>query len=122
VTISDDAQGEDAQGEETILLVARVGPFAVMDGLGKFLAADFLVLQLVWVRYAFAVPVILLTTAPAGWLVLLRCERPLLQAARGLLPLLASVAILLGLRLISLADATAITFAAPLGCPGLPGS
>ena len=56
----------------------------------------------------------LATTAPRGWLSLLRCERLLLQVGRGLLPLLASVTVLLGLRLMSLADATAISFAAPL--------
>ena len=88
--------------------------FGVMDGIGKLLATDFPLPQLVWARYAFAVPVILATTAPKGWLSLLRCERPLLQAARGLLPLLASATVLLGLRLMSLADATAISFAAPL--------
>jgi drug/metabolite transporter (DMT)-like permease len=97
-----------------LLFVAGVSMFGVMDGLGKLLATDFPLLQLVWARSAFAVPVILATTAPAGWLSLLRCERPLLQAARGLLPLLASAAVLLGLRLMPLADATAITFAAPL--------
>ena len=45
---------------------------------------------------------------------MLRCERPLLQAGRALLPLLASAAVLLGLRFMSLADATAISFASPL--------
>src|SRR4051812_28762097 len=108
----------DAQGKRTIrailLFVGGVSLFAVMDGLGKLLAADFPLLQLVWARYAFAVPVILATTAPARWLSLLSCERPLLQGARGILPLLASATVLLGLRFMSLADATAITFAAPL--------
>jgi drug/metabolite transporter (DMT)-like permease len=86
-----------------------------MDGgLGKLLAADFPVLQLVWARYAFAIPITLATTTPAGWPSFLRCERPFLQAVRGLLPLLASASILLGMRLMSLADATVITFAAPL--------
>jgi drug/metabolite transporter (DMT)-like permease len=107
-----------AQGKRTtraiLLFVAGVSLFGVMDGLGKLLAADFPLLQLVWARSAFAVPVILVTTAPTNWLSLLRCERPLLQAARGLLPLVASATVLLGLRLMPLADVTAITFAAPL--------
>ena len=111
-----------AQGERTtraiLLFVSGVSLFGVMDGLGKLLAADFPRLQLVWARSAFAIPVILATTAPAGWLSLLRCERPLLQAERSLLPLVASgtvlLGLLLGLRLMPLADATAITFAAPL--------
>ena len=97
-----------------LLLVAGVSLFGVMDGLGKFLAADFPLPQLIWARSAFAIPIILATTAPGGWLTLLRCERPLLQAARGVLPLLASLTVLVGLRFLALADATAITFAAPL--------
>ena len=97
-----------------LLLVAGVSLFGVMDGLGKFLAADFPLPQLLWARSAFAIPIILATTAPGGWLTLLRCERPLLQAARGVLPLLASLTVLVGLRFLALADATAITFAAPL--------
>lgn len=111
----------DGQGQRTfrtsgpiLFFVAGVSLFAIMDGLGKFLAGDFPLLQLVWARYAFAIPIILATTSPVGWQSLLSCERPLLQAARGLLPLVASAAVLLGLRLMPLADATAITFAAPL--------
>ena len=97
-----------------LLFVAGVSMFGVMDGIGKLLATDFPLLQLVWARYAFAVPVILATTATSGWLSLLRCERPLLQVVRGFLPLMASATVLLGLRLMSLADATAISFASPL--------
>jgi drug/metabolite transporter (DMT)-like permease len=97
-----------------LLLVAGVSLFGVMDGLGKFLAADFPLPELLWARSAFAIPIILATTAPGGWLKLLRCERPLLQASRAVLPLLASLTVLVGLRFLALADATAITFAAPL--------
>src|SRR5215213_3037223 len=113
-TILADGQGERTRGSAILLFIAGVSCFGVMDGIGKLLAADFPVLQLVWARYAFAVPIILATTAPAGWLSLLRCERPRLQAVRGLLPLFAGASILLGLRFLSLADATVITFAAPL--------
>jgi drug/metabolite transporter (DMT)-like permease len=98
----------------TLPLVAAVSLFGVMDGLGEFLAADFPLPQLIWARFAFAIPIILATTAPGGWLKLLHCERPLLQAARGVLPLLASLTVLVGLRFLDLADDTAITFAAPL--------
>jgi drug/metabolite transporter (DMT)-like permease len=107
-------QGERTRRSAILLFVAGVSCFGVMDGLGKLLVTDFPVLQIVWARYGFAVPIILATTAPAEWVSLLRCERPLLQAVRGLLPLLAGASILLGLRLMSLADATVLTFAAPL--------
>ena len=85
-----------------------------MDGLGKVLASRYPVAQVVWARYAFAVPVLLLLTRPGRWPSLLRCERPLLQVGRGLLPLLASVTVIVGLLFIPLADATAIGFASPL--------
>ncbi len=85
-----------------------------MDGLAKLLAGEYSVVQVVWARYAFAVPVILATSRPAAWPGLLRCERPSLQAVRGLLPLAASVTVVLGLGLMPLADATAISFASPL--------
>jgi drug/metabolite transporter (DMT)-like permease len=116
VTILADAQGESTtrRSGAILLFVAGVSTFGVMDGLGKFLAADFPLMQLVWARNAFAIPVILVTTAPTGWLSLLRFERPVLQVGRALLPLLASAAVLLGLRFMSLADATAISFASPL--------
>jgi drug/metabolite transporter (DMT)-like permease len=97
-----------------LLLCLGVTLFGVMDGLGKLLAGGYPVAQVVWARYAFAVPVLLLLTRPARWPSLLRCERPLLQAGRGLLPLLASVTVIVGLLFIPLADATAIGFASPL--------
>ena len=85
-----------------------------MDGLAKLLAGEYSVIQLVWARYAFAVPVILLSARPAAWPGLLRCERPALQAGRGLLPVLANVTAVVGLGLMPLADATAISFVSPL--------
>src|SRR3954453_23510483 len=69
-----------------LLLCCGVVLFGVMDGLAKLLAGEYSVIQLVWARYAFAVPVILLSARPAAWPGLLRCERPSLQAGRGLLP------------------------------------
>jgi drug/metabolite transporter (DMT)-like permease len=97
-----------------LLLVAGVTLFGIMDGLAKFLAGQCSVLQLVWARYAFAVPVILAIARPAAWPGLLRCERPSLQAVRALLPLLASATVIVGVGLMPLADATAISFASPL--------
>jgi drug/metabolite transporter (DMT)-like permease len=85
-----------------------------MDGLAKFLAGQCSVLQMVCARYVFAVPVILAIARPAAWPGLLRCERPSLQAVRALLPLLANVTVIVGVGLMPLADATAISFASPL--------
>ena len=80
-----------------LLFVASISMFGVMDGIGKLLATDFPLPQLVWARYAFAVP--------AGWLSFLRCERPLLQVARGTPAPPWPMPACLALRLMPLADA-----------------
>ncbi len=85
-----------------------------MDGLAKLLAGDYSVVQIVWARYAFAVPVILAVARPSAWPGLLRCERPSLQALRAMMPVLANVTVIVGVSLMPLADATAISFASPL--------
>ncbi len=85
-----------------------------MDGLAKLLAGDYSVIQIVWARYAFAVPILLAVARPAAWPGLLMCERPSLQVVRALLPVLANVTVILGVSLMPLADATAISFASPL--------
>ncbi|MBX6322541.1 MAG: DMT family transporter [Rhodospirillaceae bacterium] len=95
------------------LMVLGVSAFSVMDGIGKVLSSDHDVLQIVWARYAFAVPPLMLIAAPRRWPAMLG-RRVGLQLARGLLPVLGGVFIVLALRTVPLADATAITFVAPL--------
>lgn len=85
-----------------------------MDAMSKLLAETQSVVQIVWARYAFAVPVILATTPRTAWPTLLRVASPLLQAGRGLMPVLASFAVVAGLALLPLAEVTALTFASPL--------
>ena len=59
-------------------------------------------------------PVILVTTPLAAWPTLLQVASPRLQAVRGLMPVLASFAVVAGLALLPLAEVTALTFASPL--------
>jgi drug/metabolite transporter (DMT)-like permease len=96
------------------LLVLGVTLFGVMDGLGKLLGRSYPIVEVIWARYAFALPVVLATVSPRAWPTLLRCERPWLQGGRALLPLLASATVIIGLSFLPLADATAISFASPL--------
>lgn len=103
------------------LLVAAVTLFAVLDAAGKLLADSQSVFQIVWARYAFALPVLVLTTPAHAWPVLFRVRHPLLQVGRGLLPMLASFAVVLGLALLPLAEVTALTFAAPFVVVALSG-
>jgi drug/metabolite transporter (DMT)-like permease len=97
-----------------LFICLAVTLFAIMDGLGKILAGEYSVVQVVWARYAFAVPVVLALTRPARWAGLLRSESRATQLVRGTLPLLASGAVIVGLTLMPLADFTAISFVSPL--------
>ncbi len=110
----DDSTNRMATLRGISLLISGVTLFGAMDGLGKLLVGEYPVVQVIWARYAFAVPVVLMMTTPRAWPKLLRCERPWLQAGRGLLPLHASATVVVGLAFMPLADATAITFASPL--------
>jgi drug/metabolite transporter (DMT)-like permease len=97
-----------------LMLLACVILFAVMDGLSKLLTGGYPILELVWARYAFAVPVVMAAMRPTAWPSLLTCERPVLQAGRALLPVLANTTAVAGLSLMPLGDATAISFLSPL--------
>lgn len=96
------------------LMVFGVATFAVMDALGKQLAEELDVMQVIWGRYVFALPVLLVLAPPARWAGLLRNSRPALQVVRALMPMAAGLTIVLALRTMPLADATVISFAAPL--------
>ncbi len=96
-----------------LLLVLSASLFGAVDGLSKILADTQSVGQIVWARYALAIPVLLASIRPAGWVSLFRTSRPKLQIARGLTPLVISVAMVLGVRYLPLAEATVILFAGP---------
>jgi drug/metabolite transporter (DMT)-like permease len=101
--------------------VAGVSLFALMDAMSKLLSDTQSVFQIVWARYAFAVPVILATTHRLGWRLLVRVASPRLQIGRGLMPVIASFAVVAGLALLPLAEVTALTFASPLVVVALSG-
>lgn len=96
------------------LMVFGVTTFAVMDALGKQLAEEMDVLQVIWGRYVFALPLVVVLAPPHTWGRLLRGSRPVLQFGRALMPMAAGLTIVLALRTMPLADATVISFVAPL--------
>lgn len=96
------------------LVIAGVTLFAVIDAAGKLLSEQQSVVQIVWARYAFALPVILLSVRAREWPLLLRVARPGLQVIRALMPVLASFSVVVGLMLLPIAEVTALTFASPL--------
>ncbi|WP_191060555.1 DMT family transporter [Geminicoccus harenae] len=97
-----------------LFVIAGVTGYAAMDAAGIFLAQTQSVVQIVWARCVFALPVVLLILARQGGLARLGTSRPLVQVVMGLFPVLASFSVAGGFGLLSLAELTALTFAAPL--------
>ncbi len=97
-----------------LLVVAGVSLFGIMDGIGKLLGASYPVGEIIWARFAFALPVVLLLAARSAGLKLFATRHPLIQIVRGIIPLAASGLVIVGLGRIPLADFTAISFASPL--------
>ena len=96
-----------------VLIVVSASIFGLVDGVSKILAETQSVGQIVWARYAIALPVILLLTPRAEWRGLFWTGSPFHQIARGLIPIGVSITMVLAVRYLPLAEATVILFAAP---------
>lgn len=96
------------------LIVLSSVAFGALDGISKILVATASPAQIVWARYAMAIPFLLLSTPPSVLPSLVRATRPGLQIVRGLLPLGVSFGMVLGVQHLPLADATVILYLAPL--------
>ncbi len=96
-----------------ILVVLSASLFAFVDSLSKILAETQSVGQIVWARYAIALPVIVATTPRLHWRGLFKTSRPGAQLVRAAVPLGVSVTMVLAVRYLPLAEATVILFAAP---------
>ena len=69
-----------------LLIVAAVTLYAAIDGLAKVMVQDMDVLQIIWSRFVFALP-LLPVIVGRRWVELLDTERPGLQIARGVIPI-----------------------------------
>ena len=96
-----------------ILLLLSVSLFAAVDGVSKLLADAQSVGQIMWARYALALPLLLATHRPTEWANLFRTARPGLQIARAVAPLFVGGSMVMAVRFLPLAEATVILFAAP---------
>jgi drug/metabolite transporter (DMT)-like permease len=96
-----------------LLVIAAVSLFAVIDGLAKLMVQDMDVLQVIWSRFVFSLPLLPIIVG-RRWPELLPTERPGLQVARGLIPIAGGISIVLALDALPLADATALMFVSPL--------
>lgn len=96
-----------------IFIVLAASFFGCVDGFSKLLTPTQSVGQIVWTRYALAIPMLLVSMRPTEWTSTFRTQHPWLQIARGITPLAVSVSMVIGVRYLPLAEATAILFAGP---------
>ena len=104
-----------------VLITLSATVFSGVDAFSKVLADTQSVWQIVWARYAIALPLILLMTPAADRRALFRTENRPRQILRGLMPLGVSVSMVLGVRHLPLAEATVILFASPFAVVALAG-
>jgi drug/metabolite transporter (DMT)-like permease len=88
--------------------------FILVDATGKYLVRDFPVLSVVWARYFFHFLFMAAYVAAIGDRGLLRTRRPGLQLARGLTVFAFAIFLFAALKYLPQAEATAISFVAPL--------
>jgi drug/metabolite transporter (DMT)-like permease len=96
-----------------LLIVGAVGCFTLLDSTVKYLAALYPVPFLVWARYAAQAAVMVLLLAPTMGTGLVRTAQPVLQIVRGTILLLSSIFFVSALKLLPLAEATAINYTTP---------
>lgn len=97
-----------------LLIMAAVSTFAVLDTIAKYLSRTYPVPLIVWVRYAMHLLVMLVFVAPRLRWRLVATERPLLQVFRGVVLAASSLLFFTALAFMPIAEASAITFLAPL--------
>lgn len=98
-----------------ILLILATGLlFAVMDAISKYLTRFYPVSLILWVRFGSFTLLIAAVLGPRLGLDVIKTTRPGVQILRGLLLPAASGLFVLSTRTLDIADASAITFVAPL--------
>jgi drug/metabolite transporter (DMT)-like permease len=101
-------------GRAVLYMTAAVAFQTVLDASVKWLTDGYTVPQIAFIRYLMSLAVAVLIAGRMGGLATLKTRRPLGHALRSLLNLATMLTFFYALRLLPLADAIAITFAAPL--------
>lgn len=96
------------------LLCTGVAFFGIGEACVKILSKDYDILQVVWARYVFHALVFLLIFSRTGVISQMRTSRPFLHLARSITLMLGTVSFFTALIYLSLPEAVAINFAAPL--------
>ena len=97
-----------------LLLCMGVLLFALGEACVKILAKDFHIIQVVWARYVFHALVFILIFSRSGLLDQIKTTRPGLQIARSIALMLGTITFFTALIYLSLPEAVAINFVAPL--------
>lgn len=97
-----------------VLMCAGLAFFGFGEACVKTLAKDYEILQVVWARYTFHALVFLLIFSRSGIVSQMRTSRPFLHLARSVVLMLGTITFFTALIYLSLPEAVAINFAAPL--------
>ena len=99
-----------------MLMAAGVSILPLMDGIAKYLVADFPVMQVVWARFAFhllwILPLLMIWLRPSD----LWPRRPVAQLVRSAFLLAATLCFFAAIRYMPIADALALLFVSPMIC------
>ena len=96
------------------LLCAGVAFFGIGEACVKTLAAEYDILQVVWARYVFHALVFLAIFSRSGIISQMKTSRPFLHIARSITLMIGTVSFFTALIYLSLPEAVAINFVAPL--------
>lgn len=96
------------------LIIIASTLLAGMDSLAKVLISDFSPLQVTWARFTFHALILFLLFFVQGERKVLRSKAPKIQIVRGLCMAGVSTCLYISLRTVSLAEATAIMYLAPI--------
>lgn len=96
------------------LLCSGVTFFGIGEACVKVLAQEYDILQVVWARYVFHALVFLAIFSRSGIISQMKTSRPFLHIARSITLMLGTITFFTALIYLSLPDAVAINFAAPL--------
>lgn len=88
--------------------------FGLMDAGSKYLSTRYPIVQILWVRYLFTIPLLLAAMAPRGITSYLHSQRPGLQVARGVLLVVEIGLVIWTFGQLPLADVHAVLALTPL--------
>lgn len=97
-----------------VLMIVGLAMFSIGEGMVKYLATQYEIVQIVWARYTFHALLFLIIFSGTGIRRQIATTRPLLQLGRSILLLTATAFFFTAVSYLTLAEATSINFVSPL--------